>query len=168
MIRDKAPILVPGKKYIVYCDTGRRSAAAAFLLTQRGLDVSVLEGGLNKGVPSDIFGLFADLPTGDKAHAALEMPESAEGNGSTRQAAIPEPGEIVQERDAALQARDAARHRIIILEKELAALKSELDRYLVRVTEMESAWQEANSARNTITRHVDRLMKSISRTNRQS
>jgi CRP-like cAMP-binding protein/rhodanese-related sulfurtransferase len=168
MIRDKAPILVPGKKYIVYCDTGRRSAAAAFLLGQRGLDVSVLEGGLNKGVPSDIFGLFADLPAGDNAHAALEMPESAEGSILTRQAADPDSGEAGQERDAALQARDAAQHRVIILEKELAALKSELDRYLVRVTEMESAWQEANSARSAITRHVDRLMKSISRTNRQS
>ena len=168
MIRDKAPILVPGKKYIVYCDTGRRSAAAAFLLSQRGLDVCVLEGGLNKGVPSDIFGLFSDLQPGDSSHAALDMPEHADSENSTSQAASHDSGEIVRERDAALQARDAAQHRVSILEKELVALKSELDRYLDRVKEMESAWQDADTARGAITRHIERLMKSVALSNRQS
>jgi CRP-like cAMP-binding protein len=167
MIRDKAPILVPGKKYIVYCDTGRRSAAAAFLLSQRGLDVCVLEGGLNKGVPSDIFGLFADLPQGNNSHAALEMPDSTESENTPEKAADPGYRAIKQERDVALQARDAAQRRVIILEKELTALKSELDRYLERVKKMESAWQEADMARGSITRHVERLMKSVGRANRQ-
>ena len=167
MIRDKAPILVPGKKYIVYCDTGRRSAAAAFLLSQRGLDVSVLEGGLNKGVPSDVFGLFTDPQNLDPAHATLDMPGPA---GNAVPAATPDDpasGDIEQERDAALQARDIAQHRVSILEKELTALKSELDRYLARVKQMESAWEDANTARDTITRHVERLIKSVVRNNRQ-
>lgn len=34
------------KKVIVYCDTGRRSSAAAFILTEKGYDVAVLKGGL--------------------------------------------------------------------------------------------------------------------------
>jgi rhodanese-related sulfurtransferase len=38
--------LDPGKEYIVYCQTGRRSSAAAFLLGQRGLRVHLLQGGL--------------------------------------------------------------------------------------------------------------------------
>jgi CRP-like cAMP-binding protein len=166
MIRDKAPILVPGKKYIVYCDTGRRSAAAAFLLSQRGLDVCVLEGGLNKGVPSDIFGLFAELPPGDSAHAALDMPATAAGKEPADEAIGPLSQEILQEKHAALQARDTAQQRVDILEKELVALKSELDRYLGRVKQMESAWQEASLARDSITRHVERLMKSVVRTSR--
>jgi len=166
MIRDKAPILVPGKKYIVYCDTGRRSAAAAFLLSQRGLDVCVLEGGLNKGVPSDIFGLFAELPSGDRAHAAMDMPATAVSKNSADEADDPVSQEILQEKDAALQARDTAQQRVDILEKELAALKSELDRYLGRVKQMETAWQEASLARESITRHVERLMKSVTRTSR--
>jgi len=45
--------LDPGTRYIVYCDTGRRSAAAAFLLSQRGFDVAVLEGGLNRIRPPE-------------------------------------------------------------------------------------------------------------------
>ena len=34
--------------YICYCDQGRRSSTAAFLLRQRGYDVAVLRGGLNR------------------------------------------------------------------------------------------------------------------------
>jgi CRP-like cAMP-binding protein len=47
MVRLKADALDPKKDYIVYCDTGQRSAAAAFLLTGRGFNVYVLEGGLS-------------------------------------------------------------------------------------------------------------------------
>lgn len=35
------------RRYLVYCDSGARSSAAAFLLRQHGFDVYVLEGGLN-------------------------------------------------------------------------------------------------------------------------
>ena len=46
MLRLKAGGLDSSRKYIVYCDTGRRSSAAAFLLNQRGLQAYVLKGGL--------------------------------------------------------------------------------------------------------------------------
>ena len=46
LLRVKAETLAANRKYIVYCDTGRRSAAGAYLLAQRGLDVYVLTGGL--------------------------------------------------------------------------------------------------------------------------
>jgi CRP-like cAMP-binding protein len=45
-LRVKAKSLEANKKYVVYCETGSRSAAAAFLLSQRGFDVAVLKGGL--------------------------------------------------------------------------------------------------------------------------
>jgi len=32
---------------VVYCDTGRRSSAAAFILVERGFDAYVLKGGLD-------------------------------------------------------------------------------------------------------------------------
>jgi CRP-like cAMP-binding protein len=46
MLRLKAQTLDPEKKYILYCDSGRRSSACAFLLSERGLDVYCLKGGL--------------------------------------------------------------------------------------------------------------------------
>lgn len=45
-LRDALPDLRRDKEYIVYCQTGRRSSAAAFLLSQHGLQASLLEGGL--------------------------------------------------------------------------------------------------------------------------
>jgi CRP-like cAMP-binding protein len=36
-----------GKKYIVYCNTGERSAAAAFILSKMGFDVYALQGGIS-------------------------------------------------------------------------------------------------------------------------
>lgn len=46
MVRLKAETLDMKRKYVLYCDTGRRSAAAAFLLGERGFDVYVLKGGM--------------------------------------------------------------------------------------------------------------------------
>lgn len=46
LLRLKAPTLDRSRKYIVYCQGGHRSCAAAFLLGQRGCDVYVLRGGL--------------------------------------------------------------------------------------------------------------------------
>lgn len=46
LLRIKASALKPNLKYIVYCDTGRRSAAGTYLLNERGFDAYALEGGL--------------------------------------------------------------------------------------------------------------------------
>lgn len=45
-LRLKAQKLDPAKSYIVYCDSGRRSSAAAFLLSERGFTVYALRRGL--------------------------------------------------------------------------------------------------------------------------
>lgn len=47
VLRLKSRLLDPQKTYVAYCDTGRRSATAAFLLKNAGLNVVVLDGGLN-------------------------------------------------------------------------------------------------------------------------
>jgi CRP-like cAMP-binding protein len=45
-IRLKLKQLDPQKRYVVVCDTGRRSSAGAFILNERGYDALVLRGGL--------------------------------------------------------------------------------------------------------------------------
>lgn len=45
-VRNAAGILDASRPYVVYCQTGRRSSAAAFLLAQRGVNTYVLAGGL--------------------------------------------------------------------------------------------------------------------------
>lgn len=49
-IREAYTVLDRQKEYIVYCQSGRRSSAAAFLLSKRGFRVSLLQGGLNAAV----------------------------------------------------------------------------------------------------------------------
>ena len=46
MLRMKAETLDPNKQYILYCDTGRRSSAGAFLLSERGYQAYCLKDGL--------------------------------------------------------------------------------------------------------------------------
>lgn len=46
MLRLKSESLDPSKKYICYCETGRRGSAAAYLLSERGFESYVLKGGL--------------------------------------------------------------------------------------------------------------------------
>jgi CRP-like cAMP-binding protein len=45
-IRLKLSALDRSVPYVVYCDTGRRSSAAAYILVERGFDAYVLKGGL--------------------------------------------------------------------------------------------------------------------------
>ncbi|MGI9271079.1 MAG: cyclic nucleotide-binding domain-containing protein [Woeseiaceae bacterium] len=47
MLRHKLDALDRKTPYVVYCDTGRRSSAAAFILNQQGFETAVLKGGLN-------------------------------------------------------------------------------------------------------------------------
>jgi CRP-like cAMP-binding protein len=46
LLRHKLDVLDKATPYIVYCDTGRRSAAAAFILNKKGFQSAVLNGGL--------------------------------------------------------------------------------------------------------------------------
>jgi rhodanese-related sulfurtransferase len=45
-IRNAARVLDRSREYVVYCQSGRRSAAAAFLMAQRGFRSFVLDGGV--------------------------------------------------------------------------------------------------------------------------
>lgn len=47
VLRLKSRLLDKHKHYVAYCDTGRRSTAATFLLKNAGLKVDVLDGGIN-------------------------------------------------------------------------------------------------------------------------
>ena len=56
-IRNALGVLDSERSYVVYCDSGRRSSAAAFLLSQHGYRASCLKGGLRgdvaaSGLPS--------------------------------------------------------------------------------------------------------------------
>ncbi|MDH3535794.1 MAG: cyclic nucleotide-binding domain-containing protein [Gammaproteobacteria bacterium] len=53
-LRMKANSLDTGKKYVVYCDTGRRSSAASFLLNEKDIETYVLRDGVDTAEPDDL------------------------------------------------------------------------------------------------------------------
>ena len=148
-IRDKASTLSANKKYVIYCDTGRRSAAAAFLLSQRGLDVCVLEGGLNAGVPDGVFGLTLEAPedmsTDNETGATLEQTADV--------LSLVEPGEPIARED-----------QITDLQAALSTLKAEFTAYDKVVKQMQAACAEEDHAREALTRNLDQLMSLVSST----
>ncbi|RLA01344.1 MAG: hypothetical protein DRQ45_06125 [Gammaproteobacteria bacterium] len=133
-IRDKASTLTTSKKYVIYCDTGRRSAAAAFLLSQRGLDVCVLEGGLNTGLPAGVFGLTLDMPVDASPEPAAEV------------LSLVEPDEATVTGD---QGTD--------LQTALSALETEFTAYDKVVKQMQAACTEEEQARVALSQKLDQL-----------
>lgn len=53
-LRMKANSLDTGKKHVIYCDTGRRSSAASFLLNEKNITSYVLTDGVDSAEQSDI------------------------------------------------------------------------------------------------------------------
>ena len=74
-LRYQASSLAPDRHYVLYSNTGGRSMAGAFLLTERGFDVSVLDGGVNperaaEARPQDV--PVAPEPASDTVDAVTE------------------------------------------------------------------------------------------------
>ena len=53
-LRMKANSLDTDKKYVIYCDTGRRSSAASFLLNEKDIESFVLRDGVDTAEPDDL------------------------------------------------------------------------------------------------------------------
>ena len=53
-LRMKSNSLDPKKKYVIYCDTGRRSSAASFLLNEKDIESYVLKDGVDTAEPGDL------------------------------------------------------------------------------------------------------------------
>jgi CRP-like cAMP-binding protein/rhodanese-related sulfurtransferase len=53
-LRMKANSLDSSKKYVIYCDTGRRSSAASFLLNEKEIETYVLTDGVDSAAAEDL------------------------------------------------------------------------------------------------------------------
>jgi formylglycine-generating enzyme required for sulfatase activity/CRP-like cAMP-binding protein len=73
-LRNELSELVFNSKYIICCDTGRRSESAGFLLSHKGFDVYVLDGGI-PGLSSDAAEPVAQENTADSVDALAEVIE---------------------------------------------------------------------------------------------
>jgi CRP-like cAMP-binding protein len=163
-IRDKASTLDTGKKYVIYCDTGRRSAAAAFLLSQRGLDVCVLDGGLNTGAPVDCTCPVADAPTGP-GHV---QPTSTVLDADVLSLAEPGDQHIMPGSGVVTTANGAGDHDLAELRAALAALQTEFSAYGDIVKRMAAVCAEEQEARGALNRRLKRLFTRLSQSTDRS
>jgi CRP-like cAMP-binding protein len=133
MLRLKIDGLNNEREYVLVCDDGSHSSAAAFLLTQHGLDCYVLKGGLNKNnltVPDANFGVEVDKPTENrKTVAARKNQQAAEAKAEKiKQEAI------TAKREAEQIARKAA---------DLEAAKRQAETEIQRLQKEEASKREA-------------------------
>ena len=163
-IRDKASALDTAKKYVVYCDTGRRSTAAAFLLSQRGLDVCVLDGGLNTGAPVDSSSLVSDAPVGPGPV------QQAQGEQPAGGLSLAEPGDQVVTPASRTPAilPGSGDQDLAELRATLSALQSEFDTYGDVVKRMASACAEEQQARSALNDRLERLFARLDQATNQS
>lgn len=71
--------------YVAYCDTGGRSSAAAFLLTQEGFEVSYVEGGAIDEVPPEQAAKIADTAVANNQNDPPDSEPEREPEPSTPQ-----------------------------------------------------------------------------------
>jgi len=96
-VRRRAQELEKDKKYVVYCGHGRLGAAATFILSQMGYDVTNLSGGLGAWVYQKAEGMESEeelipIASGDTAGSVTSTAaalNAVEGGSAT----APEPGE---------------------------------------------------------------------------
>lgn len=114
ILRAQKNKLESDKHYIICCDTGGRSSAAAFLLTQGGFHVSYLQGGLNSNPGAAQIKSESTLP--DIVQQAEEQVEDVK---SVEEAKPFEAGALDRRVDSAVRAS--------VLEAELAKKKMDIE-----------------------------------------
>ncbi len=122
-LRYQSSSLDPDRSYIVYCDDGRHSVTAAFLLLELGYQVSSLEAGLS-ALPSEILdGYSGSNPPSLEAVQDVEDPRSEPD--------IPEVRQVHEETERALPHADEQA-------EELAHLKLRLEEVQKALTESQA------------------------------
>ena len=171
-VRDRAPGLDPAKKYIICCDTGRRSAAAAFLLSQRGLDVCVLEGGMNKCVPADLLGSLApEVPATLMNAEIIDLDQETTDTGKTGKSSENKSKKsgimtrlktLQKERDKAIKEGQAMQSQLDAIHEEMSELRAGMARYVEYTGKLEAAFQDEKQERDALSGLVSRLVGKFS------
>ncbi|MEJ2344093.1 MAG: SUMF1/EgtB/PvdO family nonheme iron enzyme [Gammaproteobacteria bacterium] len=151
-IRDAAADLDMGRAYVVCCDTGTRSAGAAFLLSQRGFDTIVLEGGLHS-VPHEEMAATQASAAGNAGAEIIDFKTGKEPQASDAGANVDAGERRLRELQAQVE-REQARltelqrraGEIDVLHQEVQRLQAQLKGGESRARELEQAQRTAAAA----------------------
>jgi len=167
-IRNEIDELDRGRTYIIYCDTGRRSTSAGFLLGQFGIDAKVLKDGISS-VPIEEY---------DATHKASEKPSAADiidinrdRAGSVNEGAVNDLESIKKEKhtlelniaslnsEIEILKQKAAKTEQSVIEKDkfIGELQSEADKERSQIGEMEEELHEMQGNDAELNRLISKL-----------
>ena len=151
-LRYQAASLAPDGHYVLYSNTGGRAMAGAFLLIERGIDVSVLEGGIRDGET----GSTAAAPT-QSAAAAPSVPDDHLAHARIREAE--QRAEELEERLKAVERvkQDAEEER----QQHLQQVRAAVDQARRKLVETEEQKREALAAQEKAYADMERLTSSL-------
>jgi len=139
-LRGEFPELVYNVKYVICCDTGRRSASAAFILSHKGFDVYVLDGGIN-GLPADVDVTADGAPavTADSTPEGADIIEFEEIRDEADHPAPGMAGSTTAGTDTEPHVPDAEQQEEVrALQQEIAELKQRADEFREAETDLEN------------------------------
>lgn len=122
-LREHAGKLDADKRYIVCCDTGRRSASGAFILRQRGFSVYTLKHGLMDVPSGAVEGRGAGKEVTDSRDAEIIPFENEKDTDDRTEPQLQQETGANARLEADLQASEAAR---VALEAEAGSLREQL------------------------------------------
>jgi formylglycine-generating enzyme required for sulfatase activity/chromosome segregation ATPase/CRP-like cAMP-binding protein len=167
-LREQCSEMDRGTDYIVCCDTGRRSAAGAFVLSQRGFNVYTLKNGL-MGVPAEELISRLRGETAASSRDADILPFEAE-NRPDAPAETRGAGRHGQDTPADIALIDriaAAESDKLALQQQLEQLKAQLAGAEDRVKTAEAAQQEHQSRLQAFKQEVGSIGAQLAERDRQ-
>ena len=139
-LRDQCADLDSNTAYIVCCDTGRRSSAGAFVLSQRGFNVYTLKNGLMDVPDEALTNQCTDEPASQKVKDAEIIPFDADSKSH----AEPVKGKAV-ELGRPQPVDTALIDKLALAEKEKTSLQQQLERAEQQSAETKAALEAAES-----------------------
>jgi formylglycine-generating enzyme required for sulfatase activity/CRP-like cAMP-binding protein/chromosome segregation ATPase len=179
-LREQIPELVFNAKYIICCDTGHRSTSAAFILSHKGFDAYVLDGGLNalgpgggsQAQPSRAVASRSGGPQSAEIIAFNQNDEEDSGDGSEPESVTgsrspaPEPADELEalraEVDSLPQAdrlRKETKNRLADYKAQLGRLQQAADEADRQASDLQAQLEVAQRERHRLQEHYSRLQK---------
>jgi len=144
-LRFQLSSLAPGRQYVIYCQDGRYSTVAAFLLLERGLDAVILDGGV-KSIPEKML-TRREISPQEKGAEIIALRPGAQTD-------------VVQQKPFAAQ-RGEADARAQVLENRLLELRKEYkqkqQQLIDKVGLLEKRARRAEESNAELDSQIDRL-----------
>ncbi len=158
-LRYQASSLAPDRHYVLYSNAGGRAMAGAFMLTERGFHVSVLQGGVQQAQPAPV---PPDEAGADDDAAAQERIRKAEARALALEERLKElqrdQENATAEREQHLQqvreSVDQARHKLIATEEQRREALAAQQKAYAEMEQLTGSLEQLQNERSSL---VDRM-----------